>query len=389
MKGALLTAVAIVASTGFARDAASAPSAGTPTIGAPSLGVPTILGAPAQGTPTRNMPTFGSLPEGHVGFVPKPKAMPRWIGPSEKVPGLFVAWPPKEQQRQMRQYGQPMWVSLFGSAEDARRFSQGDSSDNGEPGATCFTTADRAQQFARQVASGGSEAQKDQPLEWPSSFEGRPTLMGRQSANKGGSGGITAVHEESLARDNAGRATLTMTDAWVDPDTRGARLIGTSSMQLVRVATAPSGIEVYAARNGDDVEFVVTGPQPANAGPPDVARFLRQFSRMNASLGETRARFASSDCGHLRLALRASDENRSPQGVVQTTALLPPIEKDVDPKAPADPKDAAQDSTALARAFQSIRKRPINISLSTTRVSGDKEPVLSVGIGWAGRESRQ
>jgi hypothetical protein len=191
-------------------------------------------------------------------------------------------------------------------------------------------------------------------------------------------GGVTAVHVEKLVRDEAGKASLEMTDAWVDPLTGGMRLIRRSTMPLVRIATGPTGIEVLAARDTDRVELVVTAATPPAGLDPQTKAVAQQFTRMNALFGPFQ--FAQSDCGHMRVALRTSDEKGPVTAVVQTTALLPPLEK-VEPE-----KDGV---SASFQGIRAIRRRPVNVGLSLTQTSEDKEPLVSVSVGWAGREAKQ
>jgi len=40
-------------------------------------------------------------------------------------------------------------------------------------------------------------------------------------------------------------------------------------------------------------------------------------------------------------------------------------------------------------ALQAVRKRPLNISVSATQTAADREPVISVAVGWGGSELRR
>jgi len=313
------------------------------------------------------IPAFDSLPQGHVGRIPQKK--PPFIAAGERTAGIVAAAPPKDALGQG-----PAWVTVFATEEKARQFRKTGAAE--EPGTeVCFTTEDRVQVFPRDNGL---------PVEWPSFFEAQPTMQGRQFSYGSMSGGVEAVHAEKLVRGAPGKATLEMTDAWVDPDTRGVRLIRSATLPLVRVATGPSGIEVYAGRDDEEAQFVVTAPKLPDGFPRESANFARQFTRMNASLDENR--FATSDCDHVRIALRAAEEKGPVLSVVQTTAFLPSLDKGDD--------EGARDKKGFGgiqgfRAIQSVRKRAVNISLSATQTDGDKEPVLSVAVGWGGREARQ
>ena len=342
-------------------------------------------------------PRFGTLPEGEVGFVPDAKLAPSRVGAGERAPGFFVAQPPKAQLLQFNRARSASLVFLFSSAKDAAEMSGSKGfGAQGTDTATCFTTADRAEMFARRAGApaGGEPA----PIEWPSWFEARPTVRSGSGAAlrkkprvAATVGPVMAVHSEKLVRGADGGATLEMADAWVDAETLGTRLIGTRSLPLVRIATAPSGIEVYAARSRDEVEVVVTGTRAGEALDPSMRPFARQFARLNASLGESRT--ANSDCGHIRIALHPDAEKGTPMSVVQTVALLPALDPEKGEPVPSpreqDPPRVATAQMEAFKAVQAMRKRPVSVSLSATKTSADAEPVLSVAVGWAGREERR
>jgi hypothetical protein len=121
--------------------------------------------------------------------------------------------------------------------------------------------------------------------------------------------------------------------------------------------------------------------------------FARQVSRLNATFAEGRT--ALSDCGHIRLALHTDADAGVQQSVVHATAFLPPLEAtEPEPPAPGDGQGVVMvtgfaPSVVSFKAFQSLRKRPVDISVSVTQTTSDAEPVVSVAMTWAGREVRQ
>ena len=72
--------------------------------------------------------------------------------------------------------------------------------------------------------------------EWPLSHEQQPSMQGVEKGSPAAQQypdvGVRALHLETLKVEGA-RATLAMTDAWVDPSTLGVRLIGESTLPLV------------------------------------------------------------------------------------------------------------------------------------------------------------
>jgi hypothetical protein len=308
---------------------------------------------------------------------------PARLRAGERVPGLFVSGPPASRRAMMKKYKQNTFVSLFPSAEEAKAFAHDDNNELSESEALCVTPGDRASGFSGLVSDG---RELKEPMEWPSFFEARPSIIGRAVKGSNEYGGVIAAHVERLTRDagDPTKATLEMTDTWVDPLTGGLRLIRNGTLPLVRVATGPAGIEVLAARDGEEVQLVVTGAKLPGMDAGALS-FARQFTRMNAVVNGFQ--LASSDCGRIRMALRPSDERGPTLAVVQTTALLPALDKGAD-----DDGHDETETNPRARSFrmiQAMRKRAVNVALSVTKTSADKEPLVSVGIGWAGREQRQ
>jgi hypothetical protein len=189
---------------------------------------------------------------------------------------------------------------------------------------------------------------------------------------------VHAAHVERFSKAADGKATLDWADAWVDPVTAGAKSIAKGSMSLTKVATGPSGLEVFAAKENGWVHFVVrTGDvKEEDAG------FLRSMARqIQATLPDDFSGM-STDCGFMRVSLPAGTKANQ-MATFETEAVLPPVKK-----AGADTTDAS-DITARMRALRDIRRRQLLVNVSSTQSSADKEPVVSVAFGWGGKEEGQ
>jgi hypothetical protein len=88
----------------------------------------------------------------------------------------------------------------------------------------------------------------------------------------------------------------------------------------------------------------------------------------------------NADCGHLRVVLRAA-AGIGQMATLQSTAFLPPVDDDAG-EVPDDESDQARGS----RLFQAMRQRPYQLTVSATASSTDKSPVVSIALGWIGRE---
>jgi hypothetical protein len=191
-------------------------------------------------------------------------------------------------------------------------------------------------------------------------------------------GDVHAVHSERFVAGTEGHASLEITDAWFDARTRGVRLLGRSTLPLLRVFVGPNGLDVYAARDGEAVQVVLHTPDRPSDDAALAEQLRARLRNMFVTLPDRNS--GSADCGHLRLTLRA------PAGVgqmatLQSAAFLPPVDGDSG-EVPDDESEQARGS----RLFQAMRQRPYQLTVSATTSSADKSPVVSIALGWIGRE---
>ena len=360
-------------------------TAWTATITAPAAGA-----EPPPAAKTGAMPSFASLPEGHVAALPETPP-PERVAAREKAGGFVAAPMPKEQATQLLQARQDVVFSyLFADEQQARAFAKSRGSQDDRADA-CLVDGGNAETL---TSGRGSEEGEAEPREWPATYastlsfqreanrvSGKPgqvVVRSRRHARSSSGGDIHAVHSERFVAGQDGRASLEIADAWFDARTRGVRLLGRSTLPLLRVFVGPNGLEVYAARDGAAVQIVLHAPDR----PSDDAALGDQLRPRLRSMAVTLPDHngGNTDCGHLRVALRA------PRGVgematLQSIAFLPPLDAD-----PGDAPDGESDEGRGSRLFQAMRQRPFQLGVSATASSTDKSPVLSVALGWIGRE---
>jgi hypothetical protein len=346
-----------------------------------------IADAPAPPKPLAPPPPYSALPAGNMTAPPKEKAPPR-IPKTERVDGFNVADPPKTQWRD----GKITQVSLFSKEEDAKDFSAAKRMGNG--------TSDDAVCFAQTSRSRFRRDEDGTPTEWPFAMD--PT--GRISAQmkpppppkKGekpkpspmvwGDMDVTAIHQERFVVHEDKKAHVEMTDVWVDPVTHGVRLIGKSTLQLDRIGSASHGVKLYAARGNGVLHIVArrerpkdkdeTMPAPRTSADFRIMSVMRQPLIVAMPSGEQEM----TQCGFAHVSLKAQAGTAETAMFEATSVFIDPIEK----KEEAEPTAIGFGSRNEEAA--TVRVRPFRATVSSTWSSRDKEPVLSVSFGWAGRE---
>ncbi len=333
-------AALLVAATAFAADAAPATAA----------------------SPGTGSAAFSSLPNGRVPDPPSAPKPPTSIPSSEKAPGFFLARS-KNQGHRGNDY-----AVLAATAERAREMVQGRGFGSGQPAPNneaCFTQAQQ---------SGFREADGESTREWNPALQ--PFIMMAASAAQGAR--VEAVHSERLVQE-PGRVALETIDAWVDPTTRGTRLIGRATLPLTRVAMVVGGGAIYAGKDGRKVHVVFVNPPPEHG--PQRDRGL--FATIDGG-------FASSQCAHLRVSLE-TERGQGRTATFVTDVHLPALDAEGPPaaqdKAKAEPRAAAA-TPALGKlgALPENRVRPVHVHTSVSWASRDAEPLLTVASGWDARE---
>ena len=341
---------------------------------------------PALGN-TGATPSFASLPEGHVASPPKTPA-PARIAAGEKVAGVVVIPPPPEQAKQMARYQRETgFAYVFPDEKRAKEFSRQSSSDDG--GDECLVDGgDPSRNFGRARFSvvsdedgeddeGGAGANG-----WPTNYSSMLSMNFQVTPEPAGrgQGEVHAVHRERLVVGADGHASLEIVDAWVDARTRGARQLAKSTMPLSRVFVGPNGLEIYGARDGDALQVIVRTPTMAGEDPTVAQQMRQRLHNLNAQLPDSS--FGTTDCGHMRFVLSAP-AGGAQMASIQSIAFLPPLDGD-EPK--AEPGESPE--AGAWRKIQAMRQRPFQLGVSASSSTSDKNPIVSISLGWIGRERR-
>jgi hypothetical protein len=299
---------------------------------------------------------LSTLPTGRLPPPPKGKR-PSMIPGGERVPGFFLVRP--------KGFGRGDYVALAASAQAAKEMMRGG---GGEAASNaCFAEA-------RGV---GGDDEDGQGEGWSLALQ---PFVALSASMQGGRPPVTPVHFERLVQEHAG-AALEIADAWVDPVTRGVRLIGRSTLPLARVTTLVGGSAVWAGRDDRTVHVVFALPADRDLD--------RHPSQLFAAVDNE---IASSQCSYLRVALVAEKgQGRTATFVndLQLTTLDPhgkPAAKE--PRAKSEPSSLSAILNAAGERPEA-RFRPVHVHASVSWASRDKEPLLTVASGWDARERTQ
>lgn len=284
---------------------------------------------------------FSTIPAGSIGAPPKGKA-PGAIPANEKVPGFFIA---------KGNFGRD-FVSVVPSARAAKQF-EGGSREEPQPGDACFV------EDQPQNRRFGSE---ENERAWRGDLQ--PALMMQSSSSGGNRVTVTAVHSERVVEDGA-KVSLEVVDAWVDPRSRGVRLISRNTVPLLPVSTLLGGTRVLAAREGENVHVVLVTPRAGTR----VAAQEGIFSIVDTDVSH-------SPCDHMRVVIKSEKGQGHSASFVSNVQLASTEEKEA-PPTPAKPGMPPRTD---------VRFRPIHVNASVTWPSREKEPLLSVSAGWDSRE---
>lgn len=174
-----------------------------------------------------------------------------------------------------------------------------------------------------------------------------------------------------LVEKGAGKAAVRVQSILVDPrpknpnDEDNVYIIAETELPLKLVAEAPTKVKVYAMRDDTDaIQFIIAGPER-----PERLRKNNQIDNRQLVLGDGSQRVVdtNTDCGFVRVAMRARDQ-RPTAATVRNTVILNMTER---------PHGATADVTI----------RQMYSHLGVSKFQKDEHPVVSVSFGWANAES--
>jgi hypothetical protein len=333
-------------------------------------------------------PRYADLPQGRVSAPPAAAERPASIPRTESVAGFFVAAPRSAQvpprQPTPSRFNAKTFTSVPGSSgipSPVTPLIVAGSPAAADAGRNGVASAEEPKACLGQATSfPGAVAALAGPLagEW-SNLTAQVGILAR------GPGSVVAIHAERVVEDG-GFVRLESTDAWLDPTTRGTRLIGKTSLPLRLVASEPGGFDVLAGRDERPdgkriVQFVVRrrkdAPLPAVHGAFGLALLATRVDGTGALPTTT-------GCSHFRIPMPVAP-NSAETATIQLSAVLPPLAPGERSSATPAP-DFGVPSTVSTRE---VRTRPLHLHFGVSQLASEREPLLAVSASWAGREQLQ
>jgi hypothetical protein len=307
----------------------------------------TTLATTAHADP--QLPAYAALPQGSLSAPPSTK-IPAHIAATEKVPGFYVTVPNMNMKVRaaMKRTSVPRFAQVFASEDHAKGGNR--NSD------TCFAEDPTERVSKRKIDPMPSE--DAEPRAWSNLQQ---MLTFPISRDMGVPVGVHAVHSERIVT-SGDFASLESADVWVDPETKGVRLIGRASTPLRLLGAVPKGPRVWAMREGDDKlhVFVTQDPEILTRGDGLVSVSARGTDQ-------------ASSCSHLRVTLKVEKGGADAVSILGT-ADLPALER-------GDGRGA--------KGASELRIRPVRVHTSVTWTSHDTAPVMTLSFGWEARTRTQ
>lgn len=310
-----------------------------------------MVGAGASG----KLELFDRLPTGKID-IPKTATLPKSIPASEKAEGFYVEVPAHMKGQQG-----PTYAIVYGSKEEATARNSGQESPSPNP--SCFMNA---------YPNYGAE------INWSASFSTSASIQNYKTQSYPGApalGSVNFVRSDRIVREEKDSLDYEVKLAYVDAETMGVRVASTQKLGFKLIDELPGKVKVWGAKSDDKVIFMVRRQKL------DKERFF--FGPLMVTINGQHVMSSGEACPVL-FEMKVG-KNVAASAVVQLETLLDITEvKDDEVSNPNLPR-LPTNSTPVREA----KVRPMRVGVSSSWMSQDEKPVVSVTHGWAGKERTQ
>jgi len=294
--------------------------------------------------------------------------VPDSIPKGESVEGVYVEVP--EYLRQNPQAG-TKYAQIFASKEDSVANNTG----TGARSDVCFMTASPTMNYSDEIRWNGSFAMNATISPYPRSYN-----YGPYGATPKDMITVGTVRVDRITEASATSATLDTKIVYVDADSLSARLVSESKTEFTFIDELPGHVKVYGLKTDDSVTFLVKRDKV-----PDERTGV--FGPMVVQQGMN-GNVSTSDGCHMTFTMPVKQASAA-TAVIQLEALLEikPVNADDQPQGMVGQGEI--DGPMVPNGQKEARIRPMQIGFSSTWLTEDKAPVLSIAHGWTGRERTQ
>lgn len=320
--------------------------------------------APAAPVASQNI--YDKLPQGEL-KIPTKLTVPTAIPKGEQLEGVYVEVP--EYLRKNPQAG-TRYVQVFASADDAKARNSGQPTEAKE----CFMSASPAFNGDDEVRWNGSTATSVTVQPYPKSYS-----YGAYGASPKDMINVLSVRADRIASETPDKITLDSRVIFIDAQTMGARLSSETKTDFAFIKELPGRVKVYGARSKDQITFLVRRQKH----PAERFAMGAMFVQQGASGGAS----ASDDC-HLTFTMPAKQASAS-TAVLQLEAVLDIKDPTADDDKPTVLPVSDGPVPVAPPGMREGHIRTLEVGFSSTWMSQDKSPVVSLTHGWLGRERTQ
>lgn len=329
----------------------------------PSAVVVALAVLPGAAGATAPPSFFETLPTGTLS-VPTALEMPAAIPATEHTDVLYAEVPDyiKNNPNPAARY-----VQVFGSKHDGELYQTGGT----ERSSACLTSASPGNSLGGYVR-------------WNENFSASTTVSPYARSYSTGPDGpvpkdfvtVAPVRIDRITNVREDGLTLQTSIALIDAGTLGSRLVQTSTVDFKLVRTLPGRLGIYAAKDADQVTFLVRH---------ELVDGERAFGSIFGQAGNFESISSSDNCP---VTFSLPVEHATAHTIVlQLEAVLEirnanpedfPVVGESDPPPSFETEEPRE-----------ARLRPMQIGFSSTWLSQDKTPVVSISHGWTGKERVQ
>ncbi|MBK6520120.1 MAG: hypothetical protein IPM79_28335 [Polyangiaceae bacterium] len=304
---------------------------------------------------------FAKLPSGKL-EMPKSITMPKSIGATEKVEGFFVELPPYHSKGM---HG-PSYATVHASSDAAQGFRSGNRPD--DPTAPCFMSA---------YPSYSSD------VNWSSNLATTTNIQNYSNASYPGApnyGSVNLVRSDRVLKEEKDKLTYEVKVVFADAETMGVRQHSKQTLDFTLLRELPGKVKVWGAKSDGEAIFLVRREKH------EKERFFHQPITVTTNGMHV---MSSSEACPVVFTVKTG-KNIATSAVIQVEALLEITEPEKESAGEGFISALPRSSPAMGGFGQREAKlRPMRIGISSSWMSQDTQPVVSLAHGWAGKERTQ